>query len=135
MYERLERLEKRIQELENKIDNLQPEKKKGLYKYPIFRYYVNVEGDYNSIFHFETKEDCIIWLDNDFTELKKIYRNLYNTGIGILDGLKIGDECFVAGEGDEVFKIKELEKITSNRWSFLLDKGWFEDVHKCSRAN
>ena len=100
---------------------------------PIFKYSAHVHGAYVGAFHFESKEQQAKWLLEDFPKLKKRYGNL-QLSFRQLDGLKVGDECQVVGEGIDVFKIKGVVQWSDHRWGFVLGGHGTEEVHKCYKV-
>ncbi len=96
----------------------------------VFEFCVNVSGDLWSSYVFENKEDMEKWFENEYKDLESKYENL-TCRISTLDKLKVGDECNVYGDGDEVYKILDIIKRAENKYSFLLDSGCSEEVGKC----
>jgi len=94
---------------------------------------VRVDGDLQSNFVFENEKEMLIWLSYDFPKLKKEYNKLSYKIID-LDSLKIGDECYVIGEGDDIFKIESLVNYGKHKYSFGLSSGWNEEVSKCFKV-
>jgi hypothetical protein len=87
-------------------------------------------GNFQSNFVFTDEDEMKKWIDTELPILEEKYGKLeYRTKD--LPGFKIGDSCMVWGEGHEVFKILNLIKYSSNRYGFLLDSGWTEEVAKC----
>lgn len=90
----------------------------------------NVKGALISSFCFESQEEFDAWKKSDFIELQQKYGPL-TLSEGKLPGLSVGDTCCVYGEGMEEFKIVELIEYSKNRFGFVLDSGWSEEVVKC----
>ena len=91
---------------------------------------LKVSGDLRCSYAFETQEDMDVWIKDEHPKLCKEYGKLsYSTKD--LDGLKVGDSCWVIGEGDETFIIKELIQFSPNRPGFVLNSGFREEVVKC----
>ena len=98
----------------------------------IFTKAIFVRGDLHSSYCFETEQDRNRWIKEDLPELEKKYGKLEMHQYD-LDGLKVGEKCYVRGDGDEVFEIIELLNYSKDRYGFGLDAGWSEEVVKCSR--
>jgi hypothetical protein len=96
----------------------------------VFTKRVTVSGSFNSHFVFETADDVRQWLATDFIELNETYDDL-TFKVTDLDGLKIGDKCHVIGDGNEEYTIIGIQKYSLNRYAFLLDSGFMEEVAKC----
>jgi len=94
---------------------------------------VRVSGKFNSNFVFKSETELNDWLDKDLKELQKEYSEL-NVQITDLDGLNIGDECHVIGDGDEVYRIIGIKNYSPNRFGFILNSGWAEEVAKCYKT-
>ena len=70
---------------------------------------------------------------NDFKGgLAKKYSNITFDAVH-LPGLQIGDKCNVVGEGDSEFLILDIIIYSENRYCFVLDAGWAEEVAKCHK--
>lgn len=96
----------------------------------VFKYSASVRGNLQSSFVFETKDDLDRWLKVDFPALCEKYGEL-TVRCGTLPGLKLGDRCKVYGEGADVFVIEGQKIYSKDRYGFLLDSGWCEEVYKC----
>lgn len=96
----------------------------------VFKKGVNVKGALISAYSFENQEAVDEWLKSVLPVLEKQYGKLEHTTYE-LDGLKVGDRCHVVGEGDVEFKIEKVIKYSEDRWGFVLDSGWTEEVVKC----
>lgn len=96
----------------------------------IFTKRITTSGNYCANFVFQNEEDVNIWLETVFPKLKIEYTDL-KFSVSDLDGLKVGDNCKVIGDGDEVYKIVKLHKYTTDCYGFVLDSGWCEEVAKC----
>lgn len=102
-------------------------------KAKIFRWNVSVKGNLVSNYVFENLMDIDDWLNNELPKLEKKYGILtYN--IRALAGLRIGDECHVSGDGDEVYVIEGQVKYSPNRYGFMMNSGITEEVYKCGRV-
>jgi hypothetical protein len=128
------RLKQENETLRNKINNITNQRivlKETLPKETIkFYKKVNVRGDFNASYVFQDHFKMGRWFDTGFKQLEKRYGELQYT-ISDLDGLKIGDRCKVCGEGDNEFEIVDLIKYEEDRYGFVLDVGWTEEVAKC----
>ena len=99
-------------------------------KDPIFKIGVSVRSGLQSSFCFENQDQVNAWLKTDFLDLQKKYGPLtYNQFA--LPGFKVGDTCYVYGEAQDTFKIVKLITYSPNRFGFVLNSGWTEEVVKC----
>lgn len=98
-----------------------------------FRWRVTVKGDLQSNYVFQDLDELADWLKHDIPLLEEKYGELTYT-ITTLPELKIGDECFVMGEGYDKFKIMELTRYSPHRYGFILDSGFIEEVAKCYKG-
>jgi len=99
----------------------------------VFKKAVSVKGKLISSYSFKDQTAVDTWIKTVLPKLEKEYGKLtYN--VRDLDGLKVGDTCCVFGEGDDEFKIKKLIKYSADRWGFVLDSGWAEEVVKCYKV-
>jgi len=105
---------------------------RGLKMSKVFTKCIKTRGDLYASFVFEDQKAVDKWVGNELTELDKKYKNL-EVQMYDLPGLKVGDQCNVYGEGDEVFTIVGLRESTRHAHSFLLDSGCYEEVAKCHR--
>jgi hypothetical protein len=96
----------------------------------IFTHAVTVSGNLLSTFEFTSKIAVDEWIAVKLPLLEKQYGKLEYI-IWKLPPLKIGDTCYVSGEGVDEFKIRELINFSEDRWGFVLDSGWREEVWKC----
>lgn len=96
----------------------------------IFKKCIRVRGNLWSSYVFETQEAVDTWLEYEFPKLKILHGNLQYT-IEDLDGLEVGDQCYVMGDGTDVYTIEGVFKYSPDRWGFALDAGWSEEVAKC----
>lgn len=95
-----------------------------------FIYCIRTRGDLLASYVFKDEKSKDKWLTDTFHALKSEYKNLTYI-IEDLDGLEVGDECKVFGEGTDIFKILGVKKYSENRYGFLLDSGCWEEVSKC----
>jgi hypothetical protein len=91
---------------------------------------IRVKGSLSARYVFKNEDDAITWIETKFPKLQKQYPDI-NYEISSLDGLKVGDECMVYGEGDCVFTIMEIVPWNADRYGFLLDSGLVEEVSQC----
>lgn len=96
----------------------------------VFTKGISVNGSLISSFVFQNNDEVKSWLQNELPKLQHQY-GLLSVFSRELDGLKIGDQCHVFGEGDEVFTILGLRKYSPYRYGFNLDSGLSEEVYKC----
>jgi len=99
-------------------------------KEKIFIKRIITRGSLSSTFVFENDQEVERWLAEDLPELEEEYGQVSLT-FGDLPGLRVGDKCQVLGEGLDVFTIKKLIKYSKDRYGFILDTGWAEEVGKC----
>ena len=96
----------------------------------IFTVGISVSGNFNSSYVFESESAADTWLDTVFQDLIHEYGEL-RYSVCDLPGLKVGDRCNVFGDGDEVYVIEGLKQYSPNRYGFILDSGFCEEVYKC----
>jgi len=96
----------------------------------IFIKRLTTRGNLSANYVFSSDKEVNDWLSNDLLLLEKEHGKLTYT-ITELDGLKVGDTCKVTGEGDEDFVIEKLIRYSKDRYGFVLDSGWTEEVAKC----
>ncbi len=101
---------------------------------PKFTIVAKVSGTLGSSFVFENRAAYNNWMKTGFVALQKKYGKL-NVSVDTLPGLKVGDECNVWGEAQDVFVITKLERIGDHRWAFCLNSGWREEVAKCHTSH
>jgi hypothetical protein len=97
---------------------------------PVFTVCVQVKGGLISSFVFESEAQADKWMKTDFVQLCKEYGKLTAQRFA-LPGLRVGDLCNVWGEAQDQFRIVGLKKYSAERWAFILDSGWSEEVAKC----
>ena len=104
----------------------------------VFRYAIHVKGGLIATFVFEDAKAVLNWINKEYPKIQEKYDGLYIKelsnliySVRQLDGLKVGDECHVAGEGSDIFKIMEIIQYSPNRYGFVLDNGLAEEVSKC----
>lgn len=98
----------------------------------VFTKAIHMWGNLISSYVFESEKKRNEWLATDFVVLKKIYGQLKYTKFD-LPSLKVGDTCKVMGDGNEKFKILSIVKYSKDRYGFVLDSGWVEEVAKCRK--
>lgn len=91
---------------------------------------LSVHGNLLSSFVFDNEDSRAEWIINELPKLEKEHGalKLYRFD---LPGLEVGDKCHVSGEGDDVFIIEELICYSPDRYGFVLDSGYSEEVAKC----
>lgn len=99
----------------------------------ISKFSIHVTGSFCSSYCFENEVEKERWIKEDFPLLKDKYKNI-SYRVEKLDGLKIGDFCNVWGEGFDVFKIEQQVYLSKDRYGFVLDSGWLEEVVKCHKV-
>jgi len=96
----------------------------------VFTKDIAVRGDYSANYCFENADQVEEWFTNEWPKLQDTYADVKCT-VDYLPGLKVGDRCQVYGEGSQYFTIEKLIKYSANRYGFILDSGWSEEVGKC----
>lgn len=96
----------------------------------IFTKLVRVRGGLVSSFVFENQAAVKTWIKKELPVLERTHGRL-SYEVSDLPGLKIGDRCNVWGEARDVFTITGIKRYSDNRYGFLLDSGWYEEVAKC----
>lgn len=96
----------------------------------IFKFEIITNGNLISSFVFENENEVNRWISEDLQLLKEKYGNI-NFKIRQLSPLKIGDYCHVCGEGFDIFKIEGQVLYSKDRYGFVLDTGFSEEVGKC----
>lgn len=91
---------------------------------------ITTRGDLMANFVFETQAQVDDWIRDEFPKLEIKYDGL-TYDVSDLPGLKVGDQCNVYGEADDVFTIVDLVKWDEHRYGFVLDIGCVEEVAKC----
>lgn len=99
-------------------------------KDPIFKIGISVRQELQASFCFETQEQVNQWLKTDFLELQQKYGPLTYSQFN-LPGFKVGDTCYVYGDGDDTYKILKVITYSPHRFGFVLDSGCSEEVVKC----
>lgn len=99
----------------------------------IFTINVRTSGNLLSSFVFENSKSKDDWMTTKLPLLEQKYGKLQLKETE-LPGLKVGDRCFVVGEGLEVFTITGIKKYSEDRYGFCLNSGWCEEVGKCYRG-
>lgn len=94
-----------------------------------FHFGIRAQGRFNADLVFSSPEEVKKWMAQDLPEIEK-KSGAISLYIRALDGLKVGDPCFVMGEGSEKFEIEEIRKNGDYRYSFGVNNCW-EGVHKC----
>lgn len=97
---------------------------------PIFTVVAHTHGGLVSSYVFESNEQLEAWKNSTFPKLEKEYGKL-SLNVDTLPGFKVGDTCHVYGEGNDTFVITALIKYSENRYGFVLDSGFSEEVAKC----
>lgn len=95
-----------------------------------FKFTISTQGNYMASFVFKDEKDVLSFLSGDFKKLSNKYGKL-TARIGTLDELKVGDTCFVNGEGSDTFKIEGIVERGHNNVAYLLDSGFTESASKC----
>lgn len=97
----------------------------------VFTKRVSIRGRLLSSYVFQNQTEVNNWLEDVFPRLQAKYNNDLTYEVSDLDGLKVGDKCCVIGDGDEVYEILGMKVYSKNRYGFILDSGWVEEVAKC----
>lgn len=101
---------------------------------PVFHKAISVAGGYNTTFVFQNAEEIEKFKATTLEQLQAKYGELAVGKPRKLDGLKVGDKCHVAGEGQDVFTITGVCFWEDYRWGFTLDSGFCESVYKCRKV-
>lgn len=96
----------------------------------IFTRMARVRGALYSSYCFTSEKKLKEWIKSEFPLLEKQYGALELT-VSKLPGFKVGDTCFVWGEGSDTFTIEGIKQYSPHRFGFLLDSGCSEEVVKC----
>lgn len=99
----------------------------------IFKYCLTTRGNLGSCFHFEDKTSLDKWIKEELPQLNKEYKDTLTYYVRELDELKVGDICSVYGDGEEEYRILGIKKYSPNRFGFILDSGFAEEVGKCHK--
>lgn len=91
---------------------------------------VTVTGQLRSTYEFESNEDVSKWMLTVLPSLREQYGDLQCHKFD-LPLLNIGDRCHVSGDGDEVYTIEGIKQYSPDRYGFLLDSGFSEEIYKC----
>ncbi len=100
----------------------------------IFKHRIIVRGGLSSSFVFTDKDLMDSWIKTKIPYLKMVYKDI-SYSVHDLDGLQIGDSCHVVGDGREVYRITGLVPFDENRYGFVLDSGFVEEVAKCYKID
>ncbi len=95
-----------------------------------FKVCIRVSGDLHSAYVFEDNEKAKYWVKHKLPKLEREHGKLKLT-IDDLPGLKVGDKCNVYGEAYDVFTIEKVIQYSEDRYGFVLDSGYAEEVAKC----
>ena len=99
---------------------------------PVFHICIRTEGNLLSSYVFQNEAEVKHWEATQLPILEKTHGPL-TLRKSALDGLRVGDACWVYGEGDTEFVITNVICRGPCRYSFALNAGWPEDVTKCYR--
>lgn len=98
----------------------------------VFRFHVRTSGSLQASFVFETAEETDEWIASEFQSLRNKYGDQLKYEVKTLDGLKVGDECHVIGDGDEDYVIEAVIMWSRANYGFVLGPhGFIEHVSKC----
>jgi hypothetical protein len=95
-----------------------------------FKVCIRVKGDLQSAYVFENDKAAKDWVKFKLPKLEREYGKLKVIKED-LPGLKVGDKCNVYGEAYDVFTITDLITYSEDRYGFVLDSGYAEEVAKC----
>jgi len=97
----------------------------------VFNWAVHTFSRLQCSYVFPTDVDVGVWSKETLPKLKEKYGAELKYRAERLDGLKVGDCCFVRGEGNDLFEIKSLIQYEKDRYGFVLNTGICEEVSKC----
>jgi hypothetical protein len=121
--------------IKEKIKSINLESKKESLKksdFKSFSHALNIRGEYNTTYEFQSIEDVDNFLKNEYPKYKEKYSNI-TYSILDLEIFKFNDNCNVNGEGTDNFKIIGLNKYSKYSYGYILNNGFIEPVHKCHR--
>ena len=98
-----------------------------------FKYALQLRGEYNTTLHFHTRKQLLAWVHSCYWRYKAAYGPL-DLYAFLLSRLKVGDKCYVVGEGDLETTVLSRVRHDPHHYSFILSCGWSEVVHKCYTA-
>lgn len=108
--------------------------------YPLLTHAVQVRptssgsGGLHASFQFVSEQSAKHWIETELPAISTKYGP--STGsITPLDGLRVGDSCYVVGEGTDLFVIKDVVCYSPHSYGFVLDTGCSEGVSKCGRQH
>ena len=96
---------------------------------------INTTGEFNSYYHFSTKEEALNWIKKQYPKLQKTYSPIDYSLVPIKDKFKIGDRCYVIGDGNEEYIIEEQIEYTPTKFAYRLNSGFLETIHKCYKTD
>jgi hypothetical protein len=99
----------------------------------VFTKGLTLRGNLHSSYCFESEDEKSAWKMHVLPKLHAKYEDLELREFD-LPGLKVGENCLVAGEGSEIFKIVGIVKYSDNRYGFCMESGDTEEIVKCRRA-
>lgn len=79
---------------------------------------------------FQNESELDMWLKND---LKNITKGMNNVSLTImaLDGLKVGDECQIYGEGSDRFTVNKMIQYDKGVYVLVMNTGEHKSVLNC----
>ena len=96
----------------------------------MFKYYCRFRGNFYSVYEFKTKEELDRFVQVIAPEILAEHEGT-SMITGELQPLDIGSTCHVLGEGTDEFVITGVVNYSPDRWGFILDSGWSEEIYKC----
>jgi hypothetical protein len=96
---------------------------------------IKVSGNLLSTYVFTDAAASKLWRETELKELEKEHGPLTTHEYPLDDLPGIGDKCHVMGDGDSVYTVEKLIKYSANRYGFILDSGWTEEVWKCYKVD
>lgn len=108
--------------------------------YPLLTHAVQVRptssgsGGLHATFQFVSEQSAQHWIETELPAISTKYGPSAGS-ITPLDGLRVGDSCYVVGEGTDLFVIKDVVCYSPHSYGFVLDTGCSEGVSKCGRQH
>lgn len=121
--------------IKEKIKSINLESKKESLKesgFKSFSHALNIRGEYNTTYEFQSIEDVDNFLKNEYPKYKEKYSNIENS-IKEIESFKFNSLCNVNGEGNDVFKIIGIKQYSKYSYGYILNNGFIEPVNKCHR--
>jgi hypothetical protein len=96
----------------------------------MFTHRLKVSGSYNANLVFKSKAQLDYYLEHEIHALEYDYPGI-RYDVFEMKPLKVGDECYVLNDDDNIYEIQGLACIEPFRYGYILSSGFIEDVAKC----